>query len=43
MNLLDSAKTAEPWARALETLLARHGPTPIFEELAEEFGRREES
>lgn len=43
MNLLDSAKTAEPWARALENGLRRWGATPIFDQLAEEFERREES
>lgn len=39
VNLLDSAKRAQPWAKALEAGLRRHGRTPIFDALVEEFAR----
>jgi hypothetical protein len=36
-DLATSATTAEPWTRALQAGLAKHGPTPIYEQLVAEY------
>lgn len=40
--LVLSAVQAEPWARALEVMLARYGPTPIYDALVAEFAAKSE-